>query len=139
MKSMIQATLALFFILVPGFALAQEASSLGPAPSSTGTDGSTGQTGPASPQTSSVLQPAGAASGSSLQSSDSASGGVTQAPSGNALQQSGSASDLKLFVQGGGDGTGSSPAEEESSIWEIIGAAALALGALGLIALFWRL
>jgi len=76
---------------------------------------STGGQGPADPQTGSLLQPT-TASSSPLQSASASGGGITQSPMQN-LQQTGSAEQVKLLIQGETEGGPSVPEESSNFDW----------------------
>jgi cobalamin biosynthesis Mg chelatase CobN len=93
--------IAALTLTVSGAAWADDASLLGPQTSTPSSSQST--TGPASPQTSGVLQPAGVGDSSSLQSADATAGGANQSGNGQALQQTNGSDASKLLVQGEAD------------------------------------
>ncbi len=128
MKHLISTLIVGVSLLMPFTVLANDAVMLGPSasvptsssgaddPSITPTAG-----GPSSPQSSSVLQPAGSGDGSSLQPGGSSSGLSAENAAQNALQQPASQDQAKLFIQGDAD-TGGSDTEKDSMlpVWLIV-------------------
>jgi hypothetical protein len=130
---MLRALLLLILLGWPVSSLADDATILGPnatTPAARSTaQGQSGLVGPASPTSSTALQPTGTGQGSSLQSA--ASGGAGQAASSQTLQQVGDAQALKLFVQGEAPSTPIDDNQSSTPWIEYVLILAVALGAGG--------